>query len=82
MPASLKEHATVDHEVVVIDDGSHDGTAAAVEVRFPAAEVVALPANGGLPAGRNAALPPTVAPLSAPSCAGIRSTSYHSCSTC
>lgn len=55
--ASLKEHAAVDHEVVVIDDGSHDGTAAAVEVGFPAAEVVALPANGGLPAGRNAALP-------------------------
>lgn len=54
---SLREHAGVDHEVVVVDDGSRDGTADTVRAHFPTAHVVELQANGGLPAGRNAALP-------------------------
>lgn len=53
----MKEHAGIAHEVIVVDDGSKDGTANAVRERFPEVRVVALPANGGLPRGRNAALP-------------------------
>jgi N-acetylglucosaminyl-diphospho-decaprenol L-rhamnosyltransferase len=51
--ASIAEHVTVDHEVVVVDDGSGDGTPEAVRERFPDAIVVARPVNGGLVAGRN-----------------------------
>lgn len=51
--ASLAEHVRTRHEVVVVDDGSGDGTPEAVRERFPAALVVARPFNGGLVAGRN-----------------------------
>ena len=54
--ASLRDHAGIDHEVVVVDDGSGDGTPEAVAAAFPDARVVALAENGGLPRGRNAAL--------------------------
>lgn len=39
-------------QVIVVDNGSRDGTAAAVRRGFPAVSVLALPANGGV-AGRN-----------------------------
>jgi len=37
-------------ELLVIDNGSSDGTAAAVEERFPQARLVALKTNEGVPA--------------------------------
>ncbi|MGI8728907.1 MAG: glycosyltransferase family 2 protein [Solirubrobacteraceae bacterium] len=61
--SSLGRHAAMDHETIVIDDGSGDGTAAAVRELYPAARVVAKPANEGLVAGRNRALPLVRAPL-------------------
>jgi len=54
--ASLAEHAGMPYEVVVVDDGSGDGTPDAVRERFPDAIVIAKPCNEGLVAGRNAAL--------------------------
>lgn len=39
-------------EVIVVDNGSRDGTSSAVRQRFPAAQVVTLATNEGLP-GRN-----------------------------
>lgn len=41
-------------ELVVVDNGSSDGTADAVAAAFPSAQVVRLPANVGCPSGRNA----------------------------
>jgi len=51
--ASIAEHVTTSHEVIVVDDGSGDGTPETVRERFPAAVVAARPFNGGLVAGRN-----------------------------
>jgi N-acetylglucosaminyl-diphospho-decaprenol L-rhamnosyltransferase len=54
--AALAAHAGVDHEAIVVDDRSEDGTVEAVRERFPAATVIAKPHNEGLVAGRNTAL--------------------------
>jgi len=43
-------------EILVVDNGSSDGTVGAVRERFPAARVIALPANAGFAAGANAGL--------------------------
>jgi GT2 family glycosyltransferase len=53
---SIREHVSLAHEVIVVDDGSGDGTPEAVRDRFPDAIVVARPSNGGLVAGRNDAI--------------------------
>ncbi len=53
---SLERDAGLPHETIVVDDGSGDGTAAAVAERFPAARVLAKERNEGLPRGRNDAL--------------------------
>jgi GT2 family glycosyltransferase len=55
--ASLAAHVRLPHEVIVVDDGSEDGTPAAVQEAYPHARLVAKPVNEGLVAGRNAALP-------------------------
>lgn len=54
--ASLRKHAGVSYEAIVVDDGSGDGTAEAVRAAFPEAVVVAKSRNEGLVAGRNTAL--------------------------
>jgi N-acetylglucosaminyl-diphospho-decaprenol L-rhamnosyltransferase len=54
---SIRQHVRIPHEVVVVDDGSGDGTAKAVSERFPDVRLVAKPHNEGLVAGRNSALP-------------------------
>jgi GT2 family glycosyltransferase len=51
---SLGEHPPArDYEVVVVDNGSSDGTVEAVRAAAPAATVIANPANRGLPAANN-----------------------------
>ena len=54
---SVWRHVDAAYEVIVVDDGSGDGTPQAVEDQFPEARVVAKPRNEGLAAGRNSALP-------------------------
>ena len=54
--AALEQSAGLPYEVVVVDDGSADGTPDAVRAAFPSAVVLAKERNEGLPAGRNAAL--------------------------
>jgi GT2 family glycosyltransferase len=54
---SLASQVTLPYEAIVVDDGSEDGTPAAVREQFPDARVVAKPVNQGLVAGRNDALP-------------------------
>src|SRR5688572_14250761 len=55
--ASLREHVRLPYEAIVVDDGSEDGTPAAVGEQFPDSRLVAKPVNEGLAAGRNEALP-------------------------
>jgi GT2 family glycosyltransferase len=54
--ASLREHAGLPYQAIVVDDGSGDGTPEAVREAFAEAVVVAKPVNEGLVAGRNDAL--------------------------
>jgi GT2 family glycosyltransferase len=54
--ASVERHAApATHELFLVDNGSGDGTAEAVESAFPAAQVVRLPENVGV-AARNEGL--------------------------
>ena len=43
-------------QVIVVDNGSHDGSVAWLHAEFPWVEVIALPANRGFAGGNNAAL--------------------------
>lgn len=45
-----------EHEVILVDNGSTDGTGEAVSKAFPAVRILALPENRGVAAGRNAGL--------------------------
>jgi len=54
--ASVERHAReVTYELLLVDNGSTDGTAVAVAASFPAAEVIRLPRNAGV-AARNEGL--------------------------
>lgn len=53
---TIAANADVPHEVIVVDDGSEDGTVGAILQRFPDVRVIERASNGGLVAGRNDAL--------------------------
>lgn len=54
--AGLENPHGCDHRIVVVDNGSRDGTAAAVHEAFPGLDVLVLPDNVGFAAGANAGL--------------------------
>jgi hypothetical protein len=56
LSAALESASDLAAEVLVVDNGSGDGTAEAIRERFPAVGVIALPANVGFAAGCNAGL--------------------------
>ena len=53
---AIRRPATLDLQVVVVDNGSEDGTCRELAARFPWAECIALPKNRGFAAGANAGL--------------------------
>ena len=55
--ASLPEAAAgLDYEVIVVDNGSHDGSPALVRQRFPQVQLIGNPGNLGFAAANNQAL--------------------------
>jgi GT2 family glycosyltransferase len=49
--------AGIPHEIIVVDNASSDGTAAAVRARFPSARLLSNEENVGFPRANNQALP-------------------------
>jgi hypothetical protein len=60
--ASLAAHVRLPLEVVVVDNASTDGSAAAVRAAYPAARVLESPANQGFSAANNAGMRTSSAP--------------------
>lgn len=60
--ASLAAHVRLPLEVVVVDNASTDGSAAAVRGAYPAARVLESPANQGFSAANNAGIRASSAP--------------------
>jgi glycosyltransferase involved in cell wall biosynthesis len=54
--AHLEVAIAATDQVIVVDNGSHDGSVAWLHAEFPWVEVIALPANRGFAGGNNAAL--------------------------
>lgn len=50
---ALREHTTISHEVIVVDNGCDDGSIAAAQERFPLARYVAAGSNLGFASGCN-----------------------------
>ena len=56
MDRELRAAGRLALEVIVVDNGSEDGTVERLAARFPWASCVALPGNRGFAAGANAGL--------------------------
>ncbi|MFZ9859280.1 MAG: glycosyltransferase family 2 protein [Roseiflexaceae bacterium] len=55
--ANLSPTTSADDQIVVVDNGSHDGSVQWLAATYPHVEVVALPHNVGFAGGNNAAFP-------------------------
>lgn len=49
----LLNHCTVEHEIIVVDNHSNDGTETMMREEFPSVTFIASPVNGGYAAGMN-----------------------------
>ena len=63
--ASIAAETTVPHEVIVLDNASPDGSAAAIAAAFPEIRLIASPENHGFAKGNNLAAPWHVASIPA-----------------
>jgi N-acetylglucosaminyl-diphospho-decaprenol L-rhamnosyltransferase len=52
----VRDRPSIDHEVIVVDNGSSDRSADTIAVRFPWARLVRLASNVGFAAGNNAGI--------------------------
>ena len=55
MPRSIAAETTIPHEVIVLDNNSPDGSAAAIAEAFPHIRLIASPENHGFAKGNNIA---------------------------
>ncbi|MFH1407234.1 MAG: glycosyltransferase family 2 protein [Candidatus Omnitrophota bacterium] len=55
LPSAIKEYGAYkgEKELIIVDNGSDDGTAGFLEKEFPQTKVIKLPENKGFPAGSN-----------------------------
>jgi GT2 family glycosyltransferase len=60
---SISDQTTVPHEIIVVDNNSPDGSAAAIAAAFPDVQLIASPDNLGFAKGNNVAAGRAKAPL-------------------